>query len=135
MQTYWSTVGDWEQAKSWDGTNGPANEWAYVKFLEGLGKEAFGGDGRMRRPEEFSDPATKQRALQAWQDRGGGRVGDFGEQAGSFVKTRFSELPDKFEDALSFGPLKRKLRGEDDAFGTRRNPGTALRDSLFKTLF
>ena len=65
----WSTFGDMEAQKSWEAgeDDGPQDEVEYTRFLESFGEAAYRPDGKLKRPEDFTDPRNAELARQVWQ--------------------------------------------------------------------
>jgi hypothetical protein len=64
----WSTFGDMDTQKSWGADEGPEDEVEYVHFLERFGDAAYRPDGKLKRPEDFTDFRHRDLAEQVWRE-------------------------------------------------------------------
>jgi hypothetical protein len=66
----WSTFGDMDSQKSWDAgdEDGPQDEVEYAHFLERFGDSAYRPDGKLKRPEDFTDFRHRDLAEQVWRE-------------------------------------------------------------------
>ncbi|MBN1461744.1 MAG: hypothetical protein JXA57_19615 [Armatimonadetes bacterium] len=62
----WSTFGDILSQESWGPGDGPTDPIGYTHFLEQFGDAAYRPDGRLKRPEDFTDPRNGELAALVW---------------------------------------------------------------------
>jgi hypothetical protein len=63
----WSTFGDMDTQKSWEAEEGPEDEVEYAHFLERFGDAGYRPDGKLKRPEDFTDSHNRELAAGVWQ--------------------------------------------------------------------